>query len=440
LEKLKEKLLHELFKHNLAGDIYIEENKRIEISSNNLAIDKSLEADSFGMGLRVFKDSKMGFGFSTVKDADGVEKFVDKVAAAIHIEGYDGYKPEGPAVTEEVKLNDERFDEISMARREERVLEIEASVCAADRLVKYAADTTSVDQRTSIHYLNTAGASYKYTKTYSYIFTSAIASDGSTDEAADMMEGASAWGSIDAKAAGTEAGQRAAKLLKGAPVKSGEYTLIIPPYAAVEFLQVIAPMFSGANLRKGKTLLAEYKSGDKIGQDILSLIDDAGLDLRAGSFPIDAEGVKGCQKTLIKDGKFDSFIHDKISARHFNVKSTGNASRNSYKSLPDVNVSNLYIPSGSLNTEAMLKQENGIYINSMMGLHMTDTVSGNFSLGINGWIFENGEKKQAVKEVLIAGNVKNFLAGISAIGDDMKFYFNFGSPTLVVKGITLAGK
>ncbi len=95
---------------------------------------------------------------------------------------------------------------------------------------------------------------------------------------------------------------------------------------------------------------------------------------------------------------------------------------------------------GKHDTGSILKNISGIFVNSMMGLHMTDTVSGNFSLGINGWVFEDGEKKQAVKEVLITGNVKDFLANISAVGNDLKFYFSFGSPTIVVKDITLAGK
>ena len=63
-----------------------------------------------------------------------------------------------------------------------------------------------------------------------------------------------------------------------------------------------------------------------------------------------------------------------------------------------------------------------------------------FSLGMNGWVFKDGEKRGAVKEVLITGTIRDFLKKISAVGDDLKFYFNFGSPTLFVSGITVAGK
>lgn len=440
MENLKQKILSAAAKHKVEADIYIEENKKIEVSANDNTIDKVVEADSFGIGIRVFKGSKMGFGFTTLKDVSGAGAFVDKVMDSIYIEGFDGYKLEPQQKVLNMKLSDPHFDDISMLQRKHKALEIESAVKASDSRVKYARDTTCVDQKIQIHYLNTAGVSYIYGKTYSYAFVTAIASDKGLDEAVDAMEGNTIWDKIDGKALGLDAGQRAAAMLSGEAVKSGAYNLIIPPYVAVEFLQVISPMFSGANLRKGKTLLAGFKSGDSMGPDFLNIVDNAFLDNSPGSFPVDGEGVAAQSKYMIKSGKFNSFIYDKLSAANYGIKSTGNGIRQAYKTLPEAGVSNFYMEAGSRKIDDILKKEKGIYVNSMMGLHMTDTVSGNFSLGMNGWVFDEGGKKQAVKEVLITGNVKNFLANISAIGDDLKFYFNFGAPTIIVKDIMLAGK
>ena len=440
MEKLKEKLLSAAVKIGAEADIYIEENRRIEVSANDRAIDKVVEADSFGIGIRLFKGSKMGFGFTTLKDQDGVEKFVDKVKDSINIEGFEGYALEPRFNTGKLSISDPGFDNKTLEKRKQRALDIEAAAVGADKRVKYSRDTTCVDQKISIHYLNTSGASYIYGKTFSYAFTTAIASDKGEDVAVDAMEGGTSWDNIDPQALGHDAGFRAAGLLNSKPVNSGAYNLIIPPYVACEFLQVISPMFSGANLRKGKTLLAGYKPGDSIGPDFINIIDNASMDFKPGSYPVDGEGVAGQAKHMIKAGKFNSFIYDKVSAAHFKIKSTGNGVRQAYKTLPEAGVSNFYMEAGKHDTGSILKNISGIFVNSMMGLHMTDTVSGNFSLGINGWVFEDGEKKQAVKEVLITGNVKDFLANISAVGNDLKFYFSFGSPTIVVKDITLAGK
>ena len=293
MEKLKQKILSAVLRYKAGADIYIEENKRIEVSANDRSIDKVVEADSFGIGIRLFKDSKMGFGFTTLKDENGAEQFVDKIMESVYIEGFSNYGIEPQFKADSVRISDPGFDGVSMEKRKKRALNIEAAVVSADPKVKYARDTNCVDQKIRIHYLNTAGASYIYDKTYSYAFTTAIASDKGLDEAVDAMEGNIAWDKIDGAALGADAGHRAAAMLNGEAVKSGVYSLIIPPNVACEFLQVISPMFSGAALRKGKTLLKGFKQGDSMGPDFLNIIDNACMDNSIGSFPVDGEGVAG---------------------------------------------------------------------------------------------------------------------------------------------------
>jgi PmbA protein len=151
---------------------------------------------------------------------------------------------------------------------------------------------------------------------------------------------------------------------------------------------------------------------------------------------VDGEGSAGTNKAVVEEGKLNTFLYDIINAEQMKTKSTGNSDRPDFKSLPDCGPSNFYIQAGTGNHCG----ENGILINSLMGLHMTDTISGNFSLGINGWLMDKGEKKQAVKETLITGNIRDFLMKIDVICGDLKFYGQFGSPTIVVRDIAVAGK
>lgn len=440
MEKLKQKIMSEIAKRALKCDAYLEENKKTEVAVNDGAIDRVMEADSFGMGLRIFRNGKMGFGFSTIKDPAAVPALFDKVERTAYVEGYEGYVMTEIPVVRQIIMADKKYGSVTMKQKQQRALDLEAGVKNSSPKIKFVRDTTCSDNYTGISYMNSAGANCFFEKTYSYVFTSAVASDKLSDEAVDGMEGSVNWDAIDISALGADTGKRAAGLLRGASIASGKYMIILPPYVAVEFLQVISPMFFGSNLRRGKTLLKDVKSGDVLAPDFVNIMDNPVIDYAAGSFPVDGEGVAGSEKAVISGGRFGTFLYDKTNAEYFKLTSTGNALRASYKSLPETGVSNFYLAPGNDKKKSIMNAGKAVLVNSMMGLHMTDTVSGNFSLGINGWLMENGETKQAVKETLITGNVKDFLRSIAMAGDDFKFYFNYGSPTIAVKDIMVAGK
>jgi PmbA protein len=283
---------------------------------------------------------------------------------------------------------------------------------------------------------NTAGVDSYFEKSLFFAFTGAIAVDGDAQESAEGAEISAKFNGLDFEALGRDCGNRAAGLLRGKSIKSGNYDIILPPYVASDFLTLLSGLFLAGNIRKGKSLLAKNTKGDVIGSKILNIRDDALLDFGAGSYPVDGEGSAGQNKAVLEGGKLNTFLYDIINADKMNGKTTGNSARPDFKGLPDCGPSNFYIQAGT----GTGCGETGILVNSLMGLHMTDTISGNFSLGINGWLVEKGEKKQAVKETLITGNIRDFLMKIDVICGDLKFYGNFGSPTIVARDISVAGK
>ena len=199
-------------------------------------------------------------------------------------------------------------------------------------------------------------------------------------------------------------------------------------------------MFFSNNVRKGKSLLYYSKEGDRIASDKITIADDALLQNHAGSFPSDAEGTAGMDKTLVDNGVFKTLLYDRFNGLLMQKQGTGNCVRDSFKNLPDVGVSNFYIKPGKAMKDLVMSKEKGILVNSFMGLHTIDTVSGNFSLGMDGWLSSIGEASVPVRDVLITGNIKTLLLNVSEVCDDLKFYFNFGSPTIIIKDVQIAGR
>lgn len=75
-----------------------------------------------------------------------------------------------------------------------------------------------------------------------------------------------------------------------------------------------------------------------------------------------------------------------------------------------------------------------------MGLHTADPISGEFSLGASGIIYHKGEVLKSVRGITIAGNFLDILKNAVLVGNDLKFYGNVGSPSVVVEGLTVAGE
>ncbi|KJU84590.1 peptidase U62 modulator of DNA gyrase [Candidatus Magnetobacterium bavaricum] len=81
----------------------------------------------------------------------------------------------------------------------------------------------------------------------------------------------------------------------------------------------------------------------------------------------------------------------------------------------------------------------GLLITDVMGVHTANRISGDFSVGASGLWIEDGRLSHPVKEAVISGNLITLLKNISALGDDLCFYGNIGTPALMVNDVDISG-
>lgn len=418
-------------------DVYIEEKTSLEAKVNSGEVDSLKNTSSTGAAIRVFKDGKMGFAYLT--SPEQAESAVQKAEATALSEGYGDYKP-GNAKAGKIDLSDPEFGSIDMDRVKEAAFELESTIGSYGSGVKYSRDATASAGKNSVTYFNSSGASASFEKTISYCYATAIAGEGEAQEAVDGMASSASFSTLDFSTTAKQTAQRAAALVGGSSIKSGTYSLMLPPHTAVDLLSVLSQLFLGNNIRKGKSLLKECKKGEIIGPQVLEIRDDALLPMRPGSFPVDAEGYGGANKAVVINGALETFLFDALNGAGLSAASTGNSVRRGFKAMPEPGISNFYIPAGKTKKSVAIDSFTGIYADSLMGLHTANPVSGNFSLGAAGWLYEKGKIIRPVKETLIAGNIKDIMKNITAVGDDLEFYFNLGAPTVVIGNINAAGK
>ena len=230
-------------------------------------------------------------------------------------------------------------------------------------------------------------------------------------------------------------------------VPSGEYTVVFSNKVMGSLLSCYSSIFSAEAAQKGLSLLKD-KVGEVVASDIITITDDPLFKDAIVKAAFDDEGAATYTKNVIENGTFTTFLHNLATAAKAGVKTTGNGYKASYASPVGVNHYNFYINPVKGSLEDLFEEAgNGIYITSVEGMHAgANPITGDFSLSSGGFKIENGKKSGPIKGITVSGNFLQLLKDISSIGEDLKFNpgaisaHRCGSPSVLVKGITIAGE
>jgi PmbA protein len=155
----------------------------------------------------------------------------------------------------------------------------------------------------------------------------------------------------------------------------------------------------------------------------------------------DDEGVPTVHREFVSEGILRGFMHNSYSVARIGSGVAGNAFRSSFRGIPAPGPTNLFVLPGPQTEEELVESVGrGIYIQDVMGVHTADPISGDFSLGINGFEIRGGEKGGAVCEMTISGNILSLLDGITATGGTVRFSGRTGSPAVLVDGLSVSGR
>ena len=293
---------------------------------------------------------------------------------------------------------------------------------------------------------NSNGIDLSDSGAFDYTYAWAIVSDG-TEMYNGMEIKSGTLSDFDKTEIAKEAVKDAVETIGYSSVDSGEYTVVFSNKVMASLLSVYSSIFSAEAAQKGLSLLKD-KEGEIIASEILTLTDDPMYKDSLVKATFDDEGAATYAKDVIENGKFTTFLHNLATAAKAGVKTTGNGYKSSYATPVGINHYNFYINpvKGSLE-DLFAEAGNGIYITSVEGMHAgADAISGDFSLSSGGFRIEDGKKTTPVKGITISGNFLQLLKDITSIGEDLKFSpfalsaHRCGSPSVLVKGINIAGK
>jgi len=239
------------------------------------------------------------------------------------------------------------------------------------------------------------------------------------------------------EAVGRIAAERTLRRLGARQAKTAEVPVVFDPESAGEILGTLYGAISGYAVFRKATFLAD-ELGRQVASPLLTLVDDGRRVRGLGSRPFDGEGLPTRKNVPIERGVLRYFMCDAYSARKIGGAARG-AARRGVSGGPGVGASNLYFEPGATPPEAILGGvERGLYVTDLIGFGV-NVVTGDYSQGAVGHWIENGRLAHPVHEVTIAGNLRQMLRDVDAVGSDLVFRGASASPTLRIRKMTVSG-
>jgi PmbA protein len=407
------------------------------------AVESFTSAESFGVGIRVIVDGRVGFAHAGSHDpdvvADTLAEARDNVAFAAPDPAVALAEPDGVAAV----LHDQWNDDIlamSAEAKIERAVELERLTLGLDPRITGVRVAAWSDSSGESVYAASNGLQAADRGTSCSMGVQPLARDGDDTQIGHAGDGARDPGELDAAAIAAEAVEKATRLLGATKPTSGRITILLEPKLAATLLGIVSGMLNGESVIKGRSPFAD-RVGQQIGSPLLTLVDDPTRQESLGAESWDGEGLACRPNVLIGNGVLHGFLHNSYTARRAGTTSTGSAVRGS-RSLPGVSAQVLVVEPGQRDFDALVGSiDHGLFVNSFVGLHSgVNAVSGDFSVGADGLMIRGGVLAEPVREITIASTIQRMLSDIVEIGGDAE-WLNSGDfmGSLVIGDVSMSG-
>ena len=216
-----------------------------------------------------------------------------------------------------------------------------------------------------------------------------------------------------------DAANRAVGLLSAKPLEGGEWTTILDPVLAGVFVhEAFGHLSEADNVAENDKLQEIMVLGKQFGSKHLNVVDGATIPGLRGSYAYDEEGTPATRTDLIREGKLVGRLHSRETAARMGETPTGNARAISHAYPPIVRMTNTIIENGEATFEDLLEGvDKGVYVKNWYG-GMTQHEMFTFSSG-EAYMIRNGRVEEAVRPVMLTGNIFTTLHNIDAIGNDL---------------------
>ncbi|SHE60872.1 microcin-processing peptidase 2. Unknown type peptidase. MEROPS family U62 [Desulforamulus putei DSM 12395] len=248
------------------------------------------------------------------------------------------------------------------------------------------------------------------------------------------------------------AARRAVNMLSARPAPSGKMPVVMAGEAGGTMVHEACGHGLEADLEQRQLSVYAGKKGQPVASPLITVIDDATLPNRYGSYRFDDEGVPSRKVTLIEKGILTDYLYDRLTAGKEKRESNGHGRRESYQHKPLPRMANTYIAPGKEDPDKIIKDYKSGLLVKKMGGGQVNTTTGDFVFDVaEGYLIQDGEIGPLVRGATLTGNGPEVLRLVERVGSDLGFTIGTcgkdgqgapvsdAQPTMAIKELIVGG-
>ncbi len=436
------------FEHKIANTLALEDG----------IVNRAYSNVDYGMGVRVLKGDQTGFAYT---ENISLEEMMDAAKTAASIAG-DPITFKQDELLEKIPADyyriSRKWEDASVEEKVPYLQQINSRIFELDgKVTKVSASLA--DETAYVLFYNSEGRlTYDYRPLASFRARCVMEQNGQIESGSSSRsyrKGFEWLGEDLVEEIAREAVDNTNILFGATRPNAGEMPVVLGAGGSGILLhEAMGHAFEADFNRKNESIFSD-KMGKSIALDFINIIEDGTIEHNRGAINIDDEGNDVKKIYLVKDGRLESYLHDRISSRFYNVEPTGNGRRQSFRNIPIPRMRCTYMENGPHTKEEIISQvDYGVYVDNFSN-GQVNIGAGDFTFFVkSGTLIEKGKLTSTIKDINIIGNGPQALADITMAAGDFKMDngtwtcgkggqsvpVTMGLPTVLVKKLTVGGK
>ena len=234
---------------------------------------------------------------------------------------------------------------------------------------------------------------------------------------------------LDIEGCGKIAMEKAAAQIGSAPTESGKYNMVIDSEVASKVVSPVLNALNAYSLHQQNSFLGGTM-GKKMFPEGMTLVDNPHIKGQVCSKLFDSEGVATVSTPIVENGVVkEYFVNTYMSRKMGTAPTVEDPTRPQLLPWP---------VKGMTRADVLEMCGNGILVTDFNGGN-SNPATGDFSYGIEGFLFENGAVVRPVSGMLVTGNFLTLWNSLLAVADDARPCMSKLIPTLAFSNVDFSG-